>query len=73
MPNGMNRRKFLQVMGMGAAGAAVGCLCRCRRSFGACCRTAAGGGEAAAAAGGQLEIFSWWTSGGEVGSASGPL
>ena len=59
-----NRRQFLQIAGMGAASAA---LAACVSPAAA---PAAGGGAAAsggaAAGAGQLEIFSWWTSGGEV-------
>jgi glucose/mannose transport system substrate-binding protein len=61
----MNRRKFLQVMGMGAAGAALA-ACAPAAAPSAPAAPAAGGAAAPAAGGGQLEIFSWWTSGGEV-------
>jgi glucose/mannose transport system substrate-binding protein len=65
MTNSMNRRKFLQVMGMGAAGVA---LAACAPVAAPSAAPSAGSGAAtpAAAAAGQLEIFSWWTSGGEV-------
>lgn len=65
MSSGMNRRKFLQVMGMGAAGAALA-ACAPAAAPSAPAAPAAGGAAAPAAGGGQLEIFSWWTSGGEV-------
>jgi glucose/mannose transport system substrate-binding protein len=61
----MNRRRFLQVMGLSAAGAA---LAACAPTAVPSAAPAAGNGAAAPAAtsAGQLEIFSWWTSGGEV-------
>ncbi|MBI1299558.1 extracellular solute-binding protein [bacterium] len=65
MSSGMNRRKFLQVMGMGAATAALA-ACAPAAAPSAPAAPAAGGAAAPAAGGGQLEIFSWWTSGGEV-------
>jgi glucose/mannose transport system substrate-binding protein len=60
--NIMDRRRFLKSMGISAAAVALA----------ACAAPVAtpGGAPAApaapAAGGGQLEIFSWWTSGGEV-------
>jgi glucose/mannose transport system substrate-binding protein len=60
--NRVNRRDFMKLMGVGASTAA---LAACVAPGAA----PAGGGAAApaaAAGGGQLEIFSWWTSGGEV-------
>lgn len=61
----MNRRRFLQVMGLSAAGAA---LAACAPTAVPSAAPVAGNGAAAPAAtsAGQLEIFSWWTSGGEV-------
>ncbi len=67
MSSDMNRRKFLQMMGMGAAGAA---LAACAPAAAPGAAPAAGAptaaAEAAATDAGKLEIFSWWTSGGEV-------
>src|SRR5687768_8860432 len=61
--NRVNRRKFMQLAAFGASAAALA-ACVPQTAPGAA--PAAAGGEAAAAGGGQLEIFSWWTAGGEV-------
>ena len=54
-----NRRKFLKAVGTSVGVAATG-------SFLAACAAPAAAPAAPAAAGGKLEIFSWWTAGGEV-------
>ncbi|MCL4860710.1 MAG: ABC transporter substrate-binding protein [Caldilineaceae bacterium] len=61
--NRLNRRDFMRVTALGAGAAA---LAACAAPGAVPVAPAASGGEAAAAGGGQLEIFSWWTSGGEV-------
>lgn len=63
-----NRRQFLQYSALGASGAL---LAACTAPAGApaaapAATTGAAAGEAAAAGTGSLEVFSWWTSGGEV-------
>jgi glucose/mannose transport system substrate-binding protein len=72
----MNRREFLKLFALGTASAAVLAACAQQAApadTGGAAAPAEGGeakpaegGAAAPAAGGQLEIFSWWTSGGEV-------
>lgn len=65
--NGISRRHFLKVLSMGAVGTALAaCAAPAAPGGAAPAPTTAGGGEAASAGGGQLEIFSWWTAGGEV-------
>lgn len=61
--NRLNRRDFMRVTALGAGAAA---LAACAAPGAVPAAPAASGGEAAAAGAGQLEIFSWWTSGGEV-------
>jgi glucose/mannose transport system substrate-binding protein len=61
--NRLNRRDFMRVTALGAGAAAVAA---CAAPGAVPAAPAASGGEAAAAGVGQLEIFSWWTSGGEV-------
>lgn len=61
----MNRRKFLQVAGFGAS-AAFMAACAAPVAPGAAPAAPAAEGGAAAADAGALEIFSWWTAGGEV-------
>jgi glucose/mannose transport system substrate-binding protein len=61
--NRVNRRDFMKLAAVGASAAA---LSACAAPMGAPSAAPAAGSGAAAAAGGQLEIFSWWTSGGEV-------
>jgi glucose/mannose transport system substrate-binding protein len=67
MAKGINRRHFLRLVGMGAAGTVLA-ACATPAAPGAPAAPAApAAGEAATTAGaGELEIFSWWTSGGEV-------
>jgi len=60
----LNRRDFLRFGSM-VAGAALLTACPAPAAPGAAA-PAAGGGAAATAGANQLEIFSWWTSGGEV-------
>jgi glucose/mannose transport system substrate-binding protein len=60
----VNRRDFMKFAAMGAGAAALAACAAPAAAPGAA--PAAGGEAAAAAGGGQLEIFSWWTSGGEV-------
>src|SRR5436190_23171027 len=61
----LNRRSFLRY---GAMAASAMALAACPAPVAPGAAPAAGGAAASAgkAAGGQLEIFSWWTSGGEV-------
>lgn len=61
--NRVNRRDFMRLAAVGAGAAALAACAAPGTAPGVA--PAAAGGEAAAA-GGQLEIFSWWTSGGEV-------
>src|SRR5690554_3886313 len=65
--NAMNRRRFLQMMGIGTASAA---LAACAAPVAPAAAPAEGGDTGAAAPAAtsedQLEIFSWWTAGGEV-------
>jgi glucose/mannose transport system substrate-binding protein len=68
----MNRRKFLKTVGASVGAAAAGSvLAACAPPAAAPAAPAAGATAAPAAAapaagGGKLEIFSWWTNGGEV-------
>jgi glucose/mannose transport system substrate-binding protein len=73
MSQKITRRQSLKLLGMGAAGAAGAALAACAAppapAAPAAQAPAAGATEApapAAGSGGKLEIFSWWTSGGEV-------
>ncbi len=62
--NHLSRRDFLKFSAMGAGALAVAA---CAAPGAAPAAAPAAGGDAAAAAGaGKLEIFSWWTAGGEV-------
>jgi glucose/mannose transport system substrate-binding protein len=63
--NRVNRRDFMRLTAFGAGAAALA-ACAAPAAPPAPAAPAASAGEAAATAGGQLEIFSWWTSGGEV-------
>lgn len=60
--NHLSRRDFIKFSAMGAGALAVAA---CAAPGAAPAGAPAAGGEAAAGAG-QLEIFSWWTAGGEV-------
>jgi glucose/mannose transport system substrate-binding protein len=63
----MNRRRFLQLSALGAGGALLAaCAAPAAPGAAPAAGTPAAAGEAAAADAGALEIFSWWTSGGEV-------
>ncbi|MEX1019751.1 MAG: ABC transporter substrate-binding protein [Litorilinea sp.] len=65
----MKRRQFLQAMGAGiAASALAACAVPVEQGAGTSAGTTAGSdaGEGAATDAGSLEIFSWWTTGGEV-------
>ncbi len=63
----MNRRRFLQLSAFGAGGALLAaCAAPAAPAAAPAAGTAAPAAEAGASAAGQLEIFSWWTSGGEV-------
>jgi glucose/mannose transport system substrate-binding protein len=63
--NRVNRRDFMRLTAFGAGAAALAACAAPGAAPAAPAAPAASAGEAAAA-GGQLEIFSWWTSGGEV-------
>ncbi len=62
---GISRRSFLRLMGVGAT---MSVLAACAAPAAPSAAPAAGGEAAPAAAvdGGKLEVFSWWTAGGEV-------
>jgi glucose/mannose transport system substrate-binding protein len=61
----LSRRQMLKLLGFGAAQAAV--LAACGGAPAQTAQPTAGGQPAASGGGGgKLEIFSWWTSGGEV-------
>jgi len=57
----LNRREFLKMSALVAGGAALA----------GCAPPAAAPGAPKPAAGGKLEIFSWWTSGGEIEALNG--
>jgi glucose/mannose transport system substrate-binding protein len=63
-----NRRQFLQYSAIGASGALLAACAAPTAAPGSApaATTGAAAGEAAAAGTGSLEVFSWWTSGGEV-------
>jgi len=65
----INRRRFLQYSALGAGGALLASCVAPAAAPGAAPAAGATAASAAAASGaGKLEIFSWWTSGGEVGA-----
>src|SRR3954468_20979818 len=67
-----NRRRFMQYSALGVGSAFLAACAAPVAAPGAApaagAATAAPAAGAAATAGGKLEIFSWWTSGGEVGA-----
>jgi glucose/mannose transport system substrate-binding protein len=62
----LNRRQFLKVAAVGAASAVVASCAPAAAPAAQPTAAAVKATTAPAAAGGKLEIFSWWTSGGEV-------
>ncbi|MEZ4728743.1 MAG: ABC transporter substrate-binding protein [Caldilineaceae bacterium] len=61
-----NRREFLKFTAMGTGAMALAACAAPSAAPGAASDAAPAAGEEAAAGAGQLEIFSWWTAGGEV-------
>jgi len=62
----LGRRQMLKLMGVGAVQATLLAACGGAPAQPAGGGQPSGGGQPAAGGGGKLEIFSWWTSGGEV-------
>ncbi len=64
--NSLSRRDFLKVAGMGAASAALAACVAPGAPAGSGAASSGAASSGAATGANQLEIFSWWTSGGEV-------
>jgi len=62
----LNRREFMKFAALGTSAAALAACATPTAAPGAAPAAGSTAASGAAAGGGQLEIFSWWTSGGEV-------